>query len=193
MRSLYTILFIFAIFTSRADGGVLEELSLRLKAMGSYGSKIAVVAQGERIEGHYRVGSQSNYHIDLGSVEIWGEGDKRYEVSHKMEEIVVERVEGQSSGVLLQNPAKAFDLAGQGFDVVTRGDDIVLTPQVGHSAVDVDRIVISLDSATGLPCRIVYEADDDRVEILFGGITQISGLEPFNRSKYRKYELVELF
>ncbi len=172
--------------------GVLEGLSSRLKAMGSYESEIAVVAQGERIEGRYRVGDSDHYHIDMGSVEIWGQGDKRYEVSHKMEEIVVERVEGQESGVLLQNPARAFDLAGQGFDVVTRGDDIVLTPQTEGAAVDVDRIIISLDSS-GLPCRIVYEADDDRVEVLFGGITQMSGLEPFNRSKYRKYELVELF
>ncbi len=175
----------------------LVELAARVRDMGCYESDIRVKIQSDFIEGRYRV-CADNFHIELDNIEFWGIGDKRYEVSHKTEEVVIERAD-QNNNTLLSNPAHAFDFVERGFDVQLqeRGSDIILNlvPKSEEDVnIDVDQIVIYLDSATQLPTKIVYQANDDMVEVEIMGIKKSkSSLIEFKTSSYRKYDIIDLY
>ncbi len=189
MRRLFSILLTLCVFTTSAE--VLDELSSRLAAMPAYDSAITVEAQGSRIEGHYYINGE-DWYINLGSVEIWGEGDKRYEVSHKTEEVVIERAVDNGAALLMSNPAKAFSFAAQDFDVETNGMTLTLTPKEGSAGID--SIIIELSAATHLPQKITYTAGNDMASVAFGGIKESSTPHKrFKPSDYRKYETVDLY
>ncbi len=189
---------LLAPLVSNANGlgeKLLAEVAQNLREMVDYESDIVVEIKGNTIEGHYRV-SGNNYHIDMNSVEFWGRGDRRYEVSHKIEEIVIEKVT-DGDNMLLNNPSKAFDFVGEGFDAVLEDNEdvVVLTPKhVGQTKMDVDKIIIHIDPQSSLPTKILYEADNDRASILFKGIRKSkSPLGDINLSKYKKYDIVDLY
>lgn len=169
----------------------LRELSQRLKTMGHYEADIMVDVDGSTMSGHYRV-SGDRYHVNMGSVEFWGEGESRYEVSHKIEEVVISKPIVEDN-TLLNNPSQAFDLVGQGFDVVLRGRTIVLTPNSSaESGVDVDHIEIDLND-NNLPTKITYEADGNRAVVELSNMKQSkSELKGVDISKYKKYDVVDL-
>ncbi len=175
----------------------LVELSQRLREMGSYESNITLKMQSDIIEGQYRI-SGKNYHIDLGNIEFWGIGDKRYEVSHKIEEVVIEKTD-QGDNSILANPTQAFDLVEQGFEIklLETPSELVLrlSPKAAEDVkIDVDQIVIHLDQKSQLPTKIIYQANDDSVEIEFGGIKKSkSSIKEFNISSYRKYDIIDLY
>ncbi|MFI3292403.1 MAG: hypothetical protein SNG27_02705 [Rikenellaceae bacterium] len=191
------VAFTFSTYADEQGEKALVELTHRLREMGDYESDITLRMQSDVIEGHYRI-SGSDYHINMGSVELWGVGDKRYEVSHKIEEVVVERA-NKSENTLLGNPSQAFDLAEQGFNAElmqgSTGLILRLTPRSDDGAkIDVDQIVIHLDFKTLLPTKILYQADNESVEVEFGGIKKTkSSIEEFDISKYRKYDIVDLY
>ncbi|MFR9603592.1 MAG: hypothetical protein SNG02_06945 [Rikenellaceae bacterium] len=175
---------------------VLEQISSNLKEMVDYESDITVDVKGSTIEGSYRVSGES-YHINMQSVELWGQGDRRYEVSHKTQEVVIERVVG-GDNMLLSNPARAFDLVGEGFDVKLEpsGEVIVLKPKADGKkrTMDVDKITIYIDPKSSLPTKILYDADNDRASIEFKGIKKSkSPLGNIDLSKYKKYDVVDLY
>ena len=189
MRVLFSILLTLCVFTASAEA--LEELSARLAAMPAYDSAITVTAQGSRIEGHYYI-SGEDWYINLGSVEIWGEGDKRYEVSHKTEEVVVERATRDGAALLMSNPARAFSFAVKDFDVVTNGTTLTLTPK--EESAGIDSIIIELEPVTLLPKKITYTAGNDTASVAFGGIKESAKPHKrFNPSAYKKYETVDLY
>ncbi len=179
----------FTLFADSRGDEALAELSQRMRELGDYQSSITLKVQSDIVEGEYHI-SGSNYHIDLGNVEFWGIGDKRYEVSHKIEEVVIERADS-AENTLLSNPNRAFDLVGQGFDAEIIADNsaegLRLTPNSkNNTQIDVDQIVIYLDSKSKLPSKIIYRADGESVEIEFGGIKKSkSSITLHHHAQYR--------
>ncbi len=190
------LLFTSTAFADEAGDRALAELSQRLKELGNYESDITLTVQDNSLKGHYRI-SGDDYHIDMESVEIWGQEGRRYEVSHKIEEVVVESMES-SDNMLLNNPSRAFDFVGQGFDaIVDKGAEgvvLLLTPKAeGEATLDVDQISIYLDTKTLLPTKILYSADNDNITVEFKALKKSkSKLEKFDLSRYKKYEVVYL-
>ncbi len=169
----------------------LVELSGRLKSLGDYQTDIIIEAQGSRMEGHYQV-SGDDYHIDLGSVEIWGVGDRRYEVSHKVEEVVIERVTVDGAELLMQNPARAFEAVSGEFEQRIDGNVLALTPKA--EGAPMDRVHIHIDPTTELPTKIEYRADSEVVSIEFRDIVRSAvPMKKFDIKRYRKYEVVDLY
>ncbi len=192
----YIFILLMAIFCAPLYGDTLgekalAELSQRIKDLHSYESDLTLEMQGNTIKGSYSVTGE-DYHIDLGSVEYFGVGDKRYEVTHKIEEIVVERADA-GSNMILNNPTKAFDFVANDFEVLlNQGTILTLKPKAG--GVDLDRITIALDPKSQLPKTLLYEADGERVVVTFKGFkSRKSQLEGIDLNKYRHYEVVDLY
>ncbi|MFI3282010.1 MAG: hypothetical protein SNG10_00590 [Rikenellaceae bacterium] len=194
---LFAVATIPYLYADTQGDAALKDLSTRLREMGSYESGITITTQGSTIEGSYFI-SAENYHIDMGSVEFWGVGDRRYEVSHKIEEIVIEGAQ-QGDNMLLNNPSQAFDFVGQGFDTTLsqQGEDVILqlTPSAKNEGeIDVDMVIIHLDSSSLLPTKIIYKADTDTAEVLLHGIKKSKKtIDNFDLSKYKRYEIIDLY
>lgn len=168
----------------------LADLSQQIKDLGHYEADITINAGGDKLSGHYRV-SGSNYHIDMGSVEFWGDENRRYEVSHKIEEIVISDP-SKDNNTLLGNPSEAFDFINKGFDVVSQGHEIVLTPTPETTGIDIDSIIIRVGE-NNLPAQIIYKADSDTIDITLSNIKSVkTQFQQIELSKYRKYDVVEL-
>ncbi len=185
------LLLVASLVVQYAGAQPLVELSQRLKSLGDYETDIVIEAQGSRMTGHYQV-SGGDYHIDMESVEIWGEGDRRYEVSHKVEEIVIERATEDASELLMQNPAQAFEVVSKDFEQTMEGGVLCLTPKMEGASMD--RVLIYVDTVTKLPTKIEYRADSDVLSIEFRGIKSSSEpMKKFDSKRYRKYEVVDLY
>ncbi len=168
----------------------LANLSQHIKALGHYEADITINAGDDKLSGHYRV-SGSNYHINMGSVEFWGDAERRYEISHKIEEIVISDPT-KDNNTLLGNPSEAFDFINKGFEVVSQGHEIILTPTPQTTGIDVDSIKIIVGE-DNLPTQIIYKADSDTIEITLSNIKSVkSQFKQIELSKYRKYDVVEL-
>ncbi len=197
MKKLYFLLLaLFAtlqVFADSQGDKALADLSQRLKDLGSYHSDIEVQTKGSLVKGTYEVRGD-DFHIDLGSVEYWGEGDRRYEVTHKIKEIVVEQMDN-SNKMILNNPTKAFDFVADDFDVVVhQGFVITLTPKNREKGLEIDRVTIALDSKSLLPRNIVYEAEGDRAIVEFKSLkASKSSFKSIDLGKYKDYDIVDLY
>ena len=155
---------------------------------------------GESVSGYYIVDGDS-YYITLGEMEVYSDGQLRYEVNNERREVVEDVVDLEACD-LLTNPTRAFDFVGDEFDVeFSRGETysedgstgyvgLVLTPKdetLGYSQIGL--VLRRTSQGEWLPMSLTYLYDGDRVVVAFvGGV--VSAMPTWRRSNYRDYDIV---
>lgn len=170
----------------------VARMSSAVKALGGYEVSFTVRAGDYSGDGRYAV-SGDDYYLTLGDVDVFGAGGTRYEVNRALREITIDTVDTSSRNILV-NPAGGLDFISDEFsaETVSQGDGRVsvrLTPTDGGNA---GTIVVTMDTSTWLPVKLVYELNGESVAIDISGMAAVSGgIAGFDQSAYKGYEIID--
>lgn len=170
---------------SRLDATLGERYVMRIS--------VAVGAE-ESIEGLFMVDGD-DYYISLGIMEVYGEGELRYEINNERKEVTIDRVDLESYD-LLTNPTNAFSFVDEEFQsqLVEYGADsatLRLTPR--DESLGVESIVLRLSRSGDevLPEVVSYDYGGDSVSITLGALPWGERRLPkWDKQAYRAYDIV---
>lgn len=172
-----------------ADGRsdeLLRGLQKKVETFGDYRVAFRVTVDGQSMEGVYEV-SGNSYHIHTADVEVFCDGNTRWEVNNSDEEVMIDRVD-PGDRTILGNPTRMFDFldgsythsyAGKATLKKGPAERIELTETVGSG----DDLTVYIDTATGLPARITYRLDNLNTDAVID-IESISTEVAIDRSQF---------
>ncbi|MBR7129560.1 MAG: outer membrane lipoprotein carrier protein LolA [Tidjanibacter sp.] len=168
MKRLLAIVLLWASLcataTAQPSGGeVLQQMSAKLAAMGSYRIDYALeMPTAEQASvGYLIVSDGGRFVIDIDGLKQGSDGEVVWVVNPLNKEISLDTPLPESRN-LFDNPTKAFDFAADLFEVeyteATAEDNwrIVLLPKEGVLE-GVERVVVEIDRKTLLPTRLGYD------------------------------------
>lgn len=194
-RVLLSLILILASGVSYAQSYV-SKVSDAIAAFGDYGASFVVNTSGGAVAGSYQVAGDKFY-LQLGDIKLYGDGDVRYQIDKAAESVIVDRVvNSPESGVLLDNPANAFDFAQSAYEELfisqSNGESTILLKGREDGAASMDNIVLIINDVSSLPCSITYTTHGDSIDIFFDSFEKISGsIHLFSQSNYPNYEIVD--
>ncbi|MBR3683001.1 MAG: outer membrane lipoprotein carrier protein LolA [Tidjanibacter sp.] len=168
MKRLLAIVLLWASLcataTAQPSGGeVLQQMSAKLAAMGSYRIDYALeMPTAEQASvGYLIVSDGGRFVIDIDGLKQGSDGEVVWVVNPLNKEISLDTPLPESRN-LFDNPTKAFDFAADLFEVeyteaTSEGNwRIVLLPKEGVLE-GVERVVVEIDRKTLLPTRLGYD------------------------------------
>lgn len=160
--------------------------------LGRYQVKFNVLAADIIYVGEYVVEGDS-YYINMDDVEVYSDGDLRYEVDNKRKEVSIDTVDKQSRNIL-DNPTRCFDFAESEYRSEVqneKGEELTLYLQ--PTAEDTDgEIFLTIDKKSGKPKKIVYRLYDDEVEVMIDSIATVKQpLKKFSKAQYKGYDIID--
>lgn len=170
---------------SRLDATLGERYAMRIS--------VAVGAE-ETIEGLFMVDGD-DYYISLGIMEVYGEGELRYEINNERKEVTIDRVDLESYD-LLTNPTNAFSFVDEEFQsqLVEYGADsatLRLTPRDESLGVEFIVLRLSCSGDEVLPEVVAYDYGGDSVSITLGALPWGErSLPKWDKQAYRAYDIV---
>ncbi len=166
------------------------------KTLGKrYAMQISVVVgEEESLEGLFMVDGD-DYYISLGIMEVYGEGEFRYEINNERKEVTIDRVDLESFD-LLTNPTNAFSFVDDEFrsELVTSGDagaKLRLTPRNEALGIDSIELCLSRSGDDVRPEVVAYDYGGDGVAITLNMLPwgQLR-LPKWDKQAYRAYDIV---
>lgn len=170
---------------------LLQRLAAAFRAMPAYEVRFAISAGGPQTEGSFAVEGE-RYRIELDGAEVFGAADVRYEVDHRRREVTVAPVERTSQN-LLSDPVHAFDFVAERYEATLLGErdgaaQLRLQPRSAGEAA----VVLTLDTATGLPTAIRYEAGEEAVGVVIRSVKRLAGeVKRFDAKAFDGYETID--
>lgn len=171
---------------------LLAALQKRVEAMAGYEAGFTLRIEGQTIEGNYRV-QGDRYSMQLGDAAVYSDGRSRWEVDPSKREVVVDVVDLKSHNIL-QNPTRAFLFLEEDYDHCLRSEaagraTLRLTPK-GRSSISA--VTLVLDVATATPRLLIYEAEDEQLQVVINSFTATKDPVPaFDAGRYPDYELID--
>ena len=158
-----------------------------------YALYMKVKAYGEEMNGYFMVDKDS-YYIQLGIMEVYSDGELRYEVNNERKEVTEDRVNLDSRD-LLTNPTRAFEFVEEEFTATisqTIHNGVILKLVPKHSA-DITAVYVSVvwkDNRI-IPLAIKYDYDGEEVAIGLVMADMSSAVLPrWSKSAYKTYDMV---
>jgi outer membrane lipoprotein-sorting protein len=181
-----------------ADGRselILRQLADRVKALGDYGARFEVAAEGNVTQGLYAV-SGERYNIHTGDYDVVSDGRVRWEINRADREVLVDRVNPDDRNIL-SNPTRAFSFAPDHFTSLYKGIEggaevVELTPREKGGALE--KVVLKI--VGGLPAEIRYRQEGLQSDVVVT-ITEIKRGVPdgvkfgFDAKEYKGFEVVD--
>lgn len=171
---------------SRLDATLGERYAMRIS--------VAVGAE-ETIEGLFMVDGD-DYYISLGIMEVYGEGELRYEINNERKEVVEDRVVLDSRD-LLSNPTRVFDFVAEEYNIEVVGvpsDDVQLRITSKSEADEGMTIYLVLRrAASGVePCSVTYDYGCDSYTVSLSVVRSddMTKLPRWDKGAYRAYDIV---
>ncbi len=158
-----------------------------------YALFMKVDAYGEEINGYFMVEGDS-YYIQLGIMEVYSDGELRYEINNERKEVTEDRV-NLTSRDLLTNPTRAFEFVEEEF-TATISENIhngVILKLVPKQSADITAVYVSMVWRDGriIPLAIKYDYDGEEVAIaLVMADTQSAVMPRWSKNNYKSYDLV---
>ena len=197
MRQLIaTLLALTALSTLSAQTTAEEWVSALNATLGErYATHIVVEASGmETMQGYFMVEGDS-YYLTLGAMEVYSDGELRYEINNERKEVTEDRVDTESVD-LLTNPTHAFDFVDSEFEVsvVETLDDgvvLLLSPRSADYGITDICLTLHREAQRVVPRVVVYNYDGDviTISLSLADATQ-SKLPVWDKSAYRAYDIV---
>jgi hypothetical protein len=168
-------------------------LSRAVKSLGRYAVRFEVAVGEQRVSGDYIVG-EGRYTLHLGTIEVYGDAECRYEVDTSRKEIIIDKVDNTSHNIL-NNPLLAFDFIGEEYAATILSEDggkvvVRLTPR--QEAEQSGVVDVEIDTRTNLPKSLIYRPSGESIKIDIPYIEAVS-VEPtaFDGSKYKNFEVID--
>lgn len=168
-------------------------LSRAVKSLGRYAVRFEVEVGEQRVSGDYTVG-EGRYTLHLGTIEVYGDAECRYEVDTSRKEIIIDKVDNTSHNIL-NNPLSAFDFIGEEYAAAILSEDggkvvVRLTPR--QEAEQSGVVDVEIDARTNLPKSLIYRPSGESIKIDIPYIGAVS-VEPtaFDGSKYKNFEVID--
>jgi outer membrane lipoprotein-sorting protein len=186
------MLFVLPVFAANPAQEALKRMAARIDALGDYQAAFEVRAEGNVVAGTYAV-SGDRYYMHTAEYDVMSDGRTRWEVNHADKEVSVDAVDLRA-GNILTNPTRAFDFAPEAFVSTIRGENVVLTPRDGASAVRSIEVVTS--PATGLPAEVRYRQEGLQGEVVVRIVSLKKGLPAgaaftLDKTKFSGYEVLD--
>lgn len=158
-------------------------------------------ATDDAISGYYMVDGDS-YYLTLEDMEVYSDGELRYEVNNERREVVEDVVDLEACD-LLTNPTRAFSFVAQEFDVAFLSGDaysedgstgyvgLELTPKdssLGYSQIEL--VLGRSSSGEWQPLSLTYLYDGDRVVVGFVDADLPASMPTWRRARYNGYDIV---
>lgn len=172
---------------------LVAQLSQNVRSLGNYSVRFTVTVGDYCASGNYTVGGE-RYALTLGSIEVYGDAECRYEVETSRREVVIDKVDTTTQN-LLNNPVSAFDFIGEEYDAVCLAEDahravVRLTPR--HPQEQSGSVEVAIDTRTALPKSITYLPSGEPIEIVIDHIgTAEAPPAHFEQSKYEGFEIID--
>lgn len=172
---------------------IMAGLGAQVRALGSYQVHFAVETGDGTVEGSYAV-SGDRYYMRMGAAEVYCDGAVRYEVNNRMREVTVDAVDTTSRNIL-NNPTRAFDLAGDAFEAELLWERdgraaVRLIPRSGQEALSA--VTVKIDTQRMRPLSLEYDFDGDRIRIDILGLQGATAAPAsFDRAAYAGYEWID--
>lgn len=158
-----------------------------------YALYMKVEAYGEQMNGYFMV-EKDSYYIQLGIMEVYSNGELRYEINNERKEVTEDRV-NLTSRDLLTNPTRAFEFVEEEF-TATISEDIhngVILKLVPKQSADISAVYVSMVWRDGriIPLSIKYDYDGEEVAIALVMADVSSAVMPrWNKNNYKTYDIV---
>ena len=158
-----------------------------------YALYMKVKAYGEEMNGYFMVDKDS-YYIQLGIMEVYSDGELRYEVNNERKEVTEDRVNLDSRD-LLTNPTRAFEFVEEEFtatisQTIHNGVILKLVPKQSADITAVYVSVVWKDNRI-IPLAIKYDYDGEEVTIGLVMADMSSAVLPrWRKSAYKTYDMV---
>lgn len=170
-----------------------EQLSAQMQsaiaALGAYEATFTVHIEGTELSGTLAV-EGARYHIQMGTMEVYGDSLLRYEINHDRREVILMPTEKESTN-LLSNPAHAFSAVATAEAALLMEKDGVaeLLVQPPHEQ---GQIRLWIDTARNLPTKIRYEQEGIGVDIGIRALKKMAApLPAYDAAKYAAYEQID--
>lgn len=173
---------------SRAEQ-LLKRMQTSIAAMGAYETAFVVDIEGAELSGTLAVAG-ARYHIQMGTMEVYGDSLLRYEINHDRREVTLMPTEKESTN-LLSNPAHALSAVAAAEAALLMEKDGVaeLLVQPPHEQ---GQIRLWLDATRGLPTKIRYEQEGIGVDIGIRALKKMAApLPAYDAAKYAAYEQID--
>ena len=154
------------------------------------------VAMGseEPLQGLFMVDGD-DYYIRLGVMEVYGDGELRYEINNERKEVTIDRVDLESVD-LLTNPTRAFSFVDEEFATElissdSEGATLRLTPRDESLGIDSIELRLSRNKDSVLPSVVAYNYGGDGVSIALDAQPwSVEALPQWDKQAYRAYDIV---
>ena len=153
-----------------------------------------MVGEGDTMDGFFMVDGDG-YYITLGVMEVYSDGELRYEVNNQRKEVVEDRVDLEACD-LLSNPTRAFDFVPSEFrsEVISAANERVvlkLTPKSDAMGISSITLTLAVAGSKVEPKSISYDYDGEMVNI---SLTKLDSAETqlrkWDKTAYRAYDIV---
>ena len=198
MRQLIaTLLALTTLSTLSAQTTAEEWVSALNATLGErYATHIVVEASGmETMQGYFMVEGDS-YYLTLGAMEVYSDGELRYEINNERKEVVEDRVVLDSRD-LLSNPTRAFDFVAEEYNIEVVGvpsNDVQLRITSKSEADEGMTIYLVLRrTASGVePCSVTYDYGGDSYTVSLSVVRSedMTKLPRWDKGAYRAYDIV---
>lgn len=189
------------LFADTKSDQLLRALQNKVGTFGDYRVAFRVTVDGQSMEGTYDV-SGNAYRIHTDDVEVFCDGNTRWEVNTLDEEVLIDRIDPDDR-TILGNPTRMFDFLDGSYAHSYIGkatlkdgpaDKIELTETIDGEE---DKLAVYLNSATGLPSRISYFLDNLNTD----AVVDIESIQPrvtldrghfgFDPARYEGFEMID--
>jgi outer membrane lipoprotein-sorting protein len=180
---------------------LLRALQSRVEALGDYRATFKVTVDGQSMDGTYQV-SANSYHIATPDVEVFCDGQTRWEVNMLDEEVLIDTID-PADRTILGNPTRMFDFLDGSYThtyvgrATLKNGEAARIELTGNAGAEQDKLTVYLNVASHLPARIVYRLSnlntDAVVEI--ESITAVKTPDQrafvFEQSRYEGFEIID--
>ena len=193
-RVVFTAVLLLSTAALWAQSQPREWLEGVSQALGKrYATHITVLADDISPLSGYFVVDGDSYYLTLGSMEVYSDGDVRYEVNNDRKEVVEDVVDLQAKDILT-NPTRAFDFLSDSYqiDIVesyTDGAKIKVQPKDDVADV-VIYVVVKRSGERVLPRSITYDYDGDSYAVSLDIINESMDVPKWDKTEYRAYDIV---
>lgn len=179
--------------TERNSDGLLRSVAATLRGMEPYEVLFRVeTGDGVSVDGRCIVAAE-RYSLSMEGLEVYGAGTTRWEVHRDRREVLIDRVDTTARN-LIDNPARAFELAGNGYDarLVAGEADRAVVRLRPHDAGAMSALELTVDTRSMLPLAVTYDFDGDLVRIRLLRVSRAaSAPESYDPSRHAGYEVID--
>jgi outer membrane lipoprotein-sorting protein len=189
-----------ALADDKSDG-LLRALQSKIEALGDYSVRFRVTVDEQSLDGTYEV-SANSYHIATPDIEVFCDGQTRWEVNMLDEEVLIDIV-NPTDRTILGNPTRMFDFLDGSYTHTYVGKATLKSGEANKIELNEingnqqDNIDVYLDVATGLPVRITYRLDNLNADAVVDieSISHLASVDPsafsYNGSRYDGFEIID--